>query len=74
MLTSEQTSQLIKDVAEIKTALLGMPEHEIEGIVKKVGRHEKYIQKSKLRAGFWTGLSAGVGYVLHQVTEYFKHG
>lgn len=73
MFSEDQAKQLVKDVAEIKTALLGMPEHEIEGIVKKVGRHEKYIEKSKLRAGFWTGIAAGIGYGLHQLTEFFKH-
>lgn len=65
---------LVKDVGEIKTALLGMPSHDIEGIVSKVKKHEKYIERSKLRLGFWTGISTGFGYILHQTIDFFsKH-
>lgn len=72
-MSPEQTEKLIKDVAEIKTALLGMPEHDIEGLVSKVKRHEKHVQKSKTRAAWFTGIASGIGFGIHQIIDFFKH-
>ncbi len=73
-LSNSEARQLYNDVREIKTALLGMPVHKIEGIVDKVERHDKYIQKSKLRAATFTGIASGIGLGIHQLIEFFnKH-
>ena len=45
--TPEEMEQLKKDVAEIKTALIGNEEMKQEGLVHLVKKHENYIAKDQ---------------------------
>lgn len=57
----------------IETALLGDADMHVEGIASKVHRHEAHIEKSKTRVGWITGVSTGLGFLLHHLFEKFKN-
>lgn len=56
----------------IETALLGDEKMHIEGIASKVSKHQAHIEKSKTRIGWITGASTGLGFVIHQIVDWFK--
>jgi hypothetical protein len=70
--TKDQFEQVAKSVQRIESALLGDSSMKIVGLVDKVDKHEKYIEKSKTRLGWWTGAAAGLGLVCHQIIDWIK--
>lgn len=57
----------------IERALLGDEKMHIEGIASKVSKHETYISKNKIRAGFITGISTGLGFIFHAFWDWLKN-
>lgn len=55
MISQEDIRQLINDVAEIKTAIVGNSKLGIEGLSKRVDSLEKWRTKLNLRIAFWSG-------------------
>ncbi len=72
-LTRKDIDPIIKAIGRIEHALLGDEGMEIEGIAAKVARHDKHIDNSVKRLGWFTGLSAALGYFIHQIIEFFTH-
>ncbi len=54
----DQAEELISHVKEIKLILEGNTKLGIEGLVKTVSRHEKWIGKMDLRLAAWSGAGA----------------
>jgi len=57
----------------IETALLGDAAMHVEGIASKVQRHQDHIEKSKARVGWITGVSTGLGFIIHMIIDRFKN-
>lgn len=52
---------LNKKIDRVLLTLVGDEEMMQEGLVKKVERHERYIQKQKLQVAKFTGIATGMG-------------
>lgn len=69
-ITKEDLQPILKSMSRIETALLGDEAMEVEGLAKKVARHEKHVKGAYKRAGWLTGISATAGVMLHQLWEF----
>jgi hypothetical protein len=69
----QAVESLTLSAKRIETALLGDEAMRIEGIASKVHRHETHIEKSKARVGWITGVSTGLGFILHYCIDRFKN-
>lgn len=57
---NETLRQLRESNTRIETALMGDEKAGIEGVVKKLGRHDKYISNSKRRTAYYSGFGAAI--------------
>jgi hypothetical protein len=60
-LIHQEIQLLNRKIDRVLLTLIGDNEMMQEGLVKKVERHERYIQKQKLQLAKFTGIAIGMG-------------
>lgn len=67
---NEKLDQLVNDVAEIKTALVGNTKLGIKGIIKEHKELMAWKDRMNLRIAFWSGMGATIVFITKAGIEY----